>query len=193
MGQRLNIEIKQGKKVLANAYFHWSGSTKESAELANDIINSLDTVQHENPVLRGVRLLEKTKALASHQEISFIQKMFPNEVFDVAKDRNLGLVFISSAGMKSTEKLEDRRVSIDLLSETVSFNVLSIIDKSFYMRHFEGFESYDNLPVATFTYTFDKIPFSEFADFTSKMQDFTKDTGFSFRTSKANQVVLCIK
>lgn len=193
MGQRLNIEIKQGKKVLANAYYHWSGATKDSAELTNKILDSLDSVQHENPVLRAIRLFEKTNALLSHEEISFAQKMFQHEVFEGSKSRNLGLISISSAGIQSTEKCEDRRVSIDLVSETVSFNVLSVIDKSFYMRQFEQHGSYDNLPVATFNYAFDKIPFSEFADFTSKMQDFTKDTGFSFRTSKANQVVLCIK
>lgn len=29
MGQRLNIEIHENGKCLANAYYHWSGYTEE--------------------------------------------------------------------------------------------------------------------------------------------------------------------
>ena len=37
MGERLNIEIVKGKKVLANAYYHWSGFTRTAMETTNTI------------------------------------------------------------------------------------------------------------------------------------------------------------
>lgn len=33
MGQRLNIEIISGDKVLANAYYHWSAYSRIAIEL----------------------------------------------------------------------------------------------------------------------------------------------------------------
>ena len=38
MGQRLNIEIMSGEKVLANAYYHWSAYTASAAELTKIIL-----------------------------------------------------------------------------------------------------------------------------------------------------------
>ena len=39
MGQRLNIEIVKNGEVLANSYYHWSGFSNSSIDLAIRIIN----------------------------------------------------------------------------------------------------------------------------------------------------------
>lgn len=40
MGQRLNIEIKNNEKTLANCYYHWSGYTASSLGLTKQIIEA---------------------------------------------------------------------------------------------------------------------------------------------------------
>ena len=40
MGQRLNIEIINDDKVLANAYYHWAGYTTSAISLTETILHS---------------------------------------------------------------------------------------------------------------------------------------------------------
>ena len=41
MGQRLNLEIEMDGMTIANCYYHWSGFTSSSAELAETAIEAM--------------------------------------------------------------------------------------------------------------------------------------------------------
>jgi len=45
MGQRLNIEILKGGKILANAYYHWSAYTLPALELCKGIIEEYKKIR----------------------------------------------------------------------------------------------------------------------------------------------------
>ena len=54
MGQRLNIEIIENGKVLANAYYHWSGYTSSSLELTQEILEAIEKINYEDRVYYGL-------------------------------------------------------------------------------------------------------------------------------------------
>ena len=94
MGQRLNIEITDGEKGYANAYYHWSGYTESSLELAKQIIDSISHCKYEKVTRAiGIAILEVTGAAITDEE------------YDICKigtrlnsaDRNNGLIAVSEA------------------------------------------------------------------------------------------------
>ena len=63
MGQRLNLEIKKGNNVLANAYYHWSGYSSSSCRIALDAMNYInENPQNIDDRLYAIRILESTGA-----------------------------------------------------------------------------------------------------------------------------------
>jgi len=70
MGQRLNLEIVKNGEVLANSYYHWSGFSNCSINLAIRIINSFEYIKKykvekyikNKDLLFAIRLLEETGA-----------------------------------------------------------------------------------------------------------------------------------
>ena len=75
MGQRLNIEIVENGKCLANAYYHWSAYTDSSYDLARSIINAIPTINEENSVLRAIRLLEVTGARLMEDDLDYAKEI----------------------------------------------------------------------------------------------------------------------
>lgn len=57
MGQRLNIEIKENNKVLANSYYHWSGYTSSALLLTEKILDAIKSTKHDNSTVMAIRLL----------------------------------------------------------------------------------------------------------------------------------------
>jgi hypothetical protein len=94
MGQRLNIEIRKDDKILANAYYHWSGYASSSLKLTSKILKNIDNVNFDNDVVKAVKLLEVTGAGLTKSELDFLNDNMRNTAFKGAIDRNNGLIAI---------------------------------------------------------------------------------------------------
>ena len=128
MGQRLNIEITDGSNVLANAYYHWSAYTHDSVELLNMIISERCITDSTMSLFeKAIYLLERTGAGFSSDELDYLENEdidLPEDLKKPARDRNEGLIAISTSGIKTTEAWEEGRVTIDILNLKVDFNVV---------------------------------------------------------------------
>lgn len=144
MGQRLNIEIKKNDKVIANCYYHWSGFSNSSLELAKLIIDKFDTVHEENDVIEAIMLLQLTGAGITRPAISYLYKNIPN--FDLeeeiktnnpwgeyklhlSKGRDEGLIGITEKEMDDTRRWEEGRITIDVTNKTFDFEVFGKTDE----------------------------------------------------------------
>lgn len=173
MGQRLNIEIRRNGNVLANAYYHWSGFTSSSLVLTKRILGNVENIQHQDPIVLAVRLLETTGALMTTAEIAEMRKRGVEEEFKSAVDRSDGLIAISETGMENTRYWEEARVDINLDEKIINFGALRVNSKSSYLAEYEKTEEqHSQLP---FTQNdFSRISFSDFnriADELLKMID----------------------
>ena len=138
MGQRLNIEIADNGKVLANAYYHWDAYTKTAAQTTERIVKDfynlygwwlrdLETRRqlHEPPnkldmaarllwmTGAGVNMIEHNRMLERNLDIGIPPSL----------DRNAGLISITEEGMKETRDWEEGRVTIDIGEQKVYFGV----------------------------------------------------------------------
>ena len=121
MGQRLNIQLEDNTGVLANAYYHWSGYTSSAMLLTNIIISSdlIDDTSISNKV-KAVKLLELTGAGLTIDEFN---DDFPSHLYKESKDRTEGLIAISKEGIEETQSWEEARVTIDLDTQQIRFNI----------------------------------------------------------------------
>lgn len=168
MGERLNLEIKENGKLLANAYYHWSGYTRSALELTQKVIEASHLVEDSNPLLRAIRLLEATEAGFTPEERFYANRVLkPEEVaaLKTATSRNDGLIAISPEGMKDTQKWQEEYVAIDLGEQEISFEAVNLFDSSDYIENYfesieEGHRDYLALPCFNFelsTVSFDQI------------------------------------
>ena len=107
MGQRLNIEIVENGKCLANAYYHWSAYTDSSYDLARNIINAIPTINEENSVLRSIRLLEVTGARLMEDDLDYAKEIGLGADFETANSRNDGLISITEKSINETRKWQE--------------------------------------------------------------------------------------
>lgn len=164
MGQRLNIEIKEGNTVFANAYYHWSGYTSSALELTNIILSNIDNISNENKLITAIRLLESTGAGLTEDESIIAPELIPNfdrNDYQPCQGRNNGLISISEDGMHETRNWEEARVEIDLLNKTVNFDVLYTISKKEYDEYEPGLD-FESIP--TLDIDFENIPFDKFSE-----------------------------
>lgn len=102
MGQRLNIEIKNKEKVLANSYYHWSGYSDSAVDLAVTIIKKFDYIKRwklepyikNQDLLFAIRLLEETDAgiVAIEEARELLEDETMNLKLRSYKDRNSGCI-----------------------------------------------------------------------------------------------------
>ena len=169
MGERLNIEIKKGDKLLANSYYHWSGYTSSSLELTEMILQNIDKIQCENEVINAVKLLEITGAGLTDREIEWAKENihnFSNYKIKECLGRNEGLIGISENEMAQTERWEEERVEIDILNRKVKFDAIWIITREEYKADYEDDseeELYDDIPI--YDIDFYNISFDDFPEF----------------------------
>lgn len=157
MGQRLNIEIIAGDKVLANCYYHWSAYTSSAKFLTRQILLYLQKSRTKDPLLKAIRCLETTGAGLTTFELDDAKKLYPNKKFKKAVDRNKGLIAISQTGIKDTQRWEEGKVTIDILDKSLCFDVLWEYTLEEYKENFEtsdisGIKVSDKNP---FIYSFD--------------------------------------
>lgn len=132
MGQRLDIEISVSNKVddaLANTYYHWSAYTSSALPMVSDIITVYKQMGQEafrsNPCVAAIHLLESTGAGLTELEMAKANGEFPGESFKPAVNRNEGLLAFTPEGMNETRGWAEGSVVIDIVHETVNFNVFS--------------------------------------------------------------------
>lgn len=142
MGQRLNIEITKNGKLLANAYYHWdaysSTAISKTARIVHDYydIYSIPLRWYPEEVSDmeiATRLLIMTGAGVDDLEHARITQNPPEAlqtkhgpiILPKCVDRNSGLLCVTEEGMKDTRQWEEGRVTIDIGTQTVNFDVLS--------------------------------------------------------------------
>ena len=123
MGQRLNIEIRKDDKVLANAYYHWSGYTSSALVLTSEILKNIDNVNFNNDVVKAVKLLEVTGAGLTKSEFGFLSDDIRNIAFKSAIDRTDGLIAISEKGISDTQYWEEAKVEIHLDTKNIKLEL----------------------------------------------------------------------
>ena len=52
MGERLNIEVVKGNKLLANSYYHWSGYSNCAVNLTIEIVESFEYIKNNCGFMR---------------------------------------------------------------------------------------------------------------------------------------------
>ena len=132
MGQRLNLEIHKNGEVLANAYYHWSGYTSSALHLTEKILSNISVIKHEDDTILAIKLLELTEAKITRSELEFLKTLNPSidtTQFDIATNRNDGLIAISEEGVNNTRYWEEARVEIDIGTEMIHMQLYYELDK----------------------------------------------------------------
>lgn len=137
MGQRLVIEIYNGDKRLANAYYHWGGYTCGASEVANCAIEYYMNYLNEKTffedkekdmIYKAVRMLAETGAGLQSEEIEPFNKMFPNLDKDMkineSESRNHGIICITEEEMDNSYSWNEGSITIHLDTETVDFDCI---------------------------------------------------------------------
>ena len=181
MGQRLNLEIWNDGKVLANAYYHWSAYTSSSAELVS---KALDYIQNNpdfasNDLLYAIRVLEATGAGLTTLDKNYADTSarLGGNHFAECTGRNNGLISISEDGISETRFWSEGTVLIYLDERRLSFDVFFKMDALDWEK--EQKEEYENkdanwLNLECVNFNFDDIKFHSWEtckDFLTKQQD----------------------
>ena len=89
MGQRLNLEIVEGEKTLANAYYHWGGYTESALEIAQAAVESLKKSEPEDSALENaVAALLDTGAGIGDLEVAKLKELTPGLAWGTTKELN---------------------------------------------------------------------------------------------------------
>lgn len=173
MGQRLNIEIRKDDKVLANAYYHWSGYTSSALKLTSEILENIDNVNFDNDVVRAVKLLEVTGAGLTSSEIDILGEDMKNINFKKAIDRNEGLIAISPKGIENTQYWEEARVEIHLDTQNIILDLYHAIYEGYFIN-----EDLLNFYEATIDY--EKVSFEKFNSLKDEILENIKNENYYF-------------
>lgn len=171
MGQRLNIQLEidipdsSESKVLANAYYHWSGYTSSAYELVKYIADSpycCEDCTFTDPVEKAIRLLEATGAGLTEDEFT---EAYPESKYKLSTNRNDGLIAISEKGIKETQNWEEARVTINLTTGMVDMGGVYYLDEVDEEDEDETLEDIPELEydLHTSIYEFDKV-YDEFQE-----------------------------
>lgn len=145
MGQRLNVEITKNGDILANAYYHWDAFTYTAIRKAERIIDDfldiygLPLAYYPDEITDleiATRLLIMTGAGVNAEESvriadSDISKRLIAEGIILPKsvNRSAGLIAVTKEGIEETRKWEEGRVTIDIGTKNVDFQVCSYLTK----------------------------------------------------------------
>lgn len=169
MGQRLNIEIRRDDKVLANAYYHWSGYTSSALGLTKKILDSkflnMTSILDEE---KAVRMLEVTGAGLTNSEFN---EKFTYPKFLKATDRNEGLIAISEKGISETQKWEEARVEIHIDTKMLRLNLYWKFDE-------DDIENDRKFVKASMNYF--EVNFNDFEKVNSEIYNFIESKNYYF-------------
>lgn len=192
MGQRLNIEIWNNGKVLANAYYHWSGYTSASAKLTKTILEFFHFNEpYESKLLYAIRALESTGAKLTEEDIRVAERNpeFLDCTFLCAIDRNYGLIGITDYSIESTRDYEDGRVTLYLDEQRINFDVFARMpacewEKEEHECNDNPDANYKELP--SLAVTFSDIKFENFCDVAEKYLLHNEGKPFTTRNDPYN-------
>lgn len=176
MGQRLNIEICNNTRTLANAYYHWGAYTSSALEYTSEIIEAYYNLsgQITDEFQLAVKLLEATGAGITDEEKEKIKYDpdfdFSDINFSPAIDRNEGLIAVTEKGMEETRSWEEGRVTINIEDENFCFDVVSYYDKDEYVEDY-GVKSLSKLTQIDHNFFLDYLPFEKI----SWLREFVKN------------------
>lgn len=181
MGQRLNIEIHENGKCLANAYYHWSGYTEDALSLTQKIIDYFPSRNNKDDWLCGYELLYHTDARFATDELIRIGiDKNVAQALGMEANRNKGLIAVSEEGIDETRYWEEGRVEIDISNNTINFCALT----EYKPDEFE----WDYIPTPVYV-PFDNhhIPFDSFNEFKSYFDDIEQKV-YRFKGNKTLMV-----
>lgn len=196
MGQRLNIEIHNKDGILANAYYHWSGYSLTAYNLTESIVAMVTKWRSKikNDMLFAVGLLEATGAGIPKEELEFLRtsewcahmssKEWSKIIFKPGVDRNAGLIAVSPKGVERTRFWEEGRVTINIDTKEVNFNVYWEYDEETFKERFPAM--YEN-PVGIAEikdFQLDKIPFNSISRLKSLMESEDSNEGIKLPKGK---------
>lgn len=192
MGERLNIEILKGDKLLANSYYHWSGFTSSSIVLTKNIIGFLKNFEFgEDEVLDSIKILESSGAGMTEEEINL--SSYDKSLFKKCEGRNNGLINISEEGMDETRYWEEERVQIDIKNNKVNFGSLRIFnnpkDINEYIVDYGGL---DNIEIFDLNLK-DSFSFEEFKIFGDTILNLIEDKIYKVRNEEGSLIVIFIE
>lgn len=147
MGQRLNIEIYSDGECQANCYYHWSAYTGSAIhETLGIIANYMANVKGKYKTIKEKAVMcfaecsttsfatgGVTTAGLKEESYEYVKKHYPELPIGEAVDRNAGLIGCTESDMNDTRNWEEGRVTIDLDSETVIFDVIYTYNVSDYI------------------------------------------------------------
>ena len=137
MGQRLNIEIHENGKCLANAYYHWSAYTYTALELTRNILDYYPRAKSRYGLSCAVELLRHTGAkIPADELISQGVNVELATALGNGANRDDGLIAISEKGMKETRVWEEGRVIIDIGRGIVDFDVFCTWHDEYFEKEF---------------------------------------------------------
>lgn len=178
MGQRLNIEIFNEGKVLANAYYHWSGYTSSALALTKTIIENVNKIVCENDRLKAVWLLQTTGAGLPDDERNSIEAKDFTGISDFT-DRNSGIIAVSHKAIQETRYWEEARVTIYLDEERINCSGIFRKDYKWNWEKYNDMQ-YTDLPIVE--WVLDDIRFTELVTFISCIEDMIENKQYDFRT-----------
>lgn len=153
--QALQI-IKEYKKIKA------SNIKYDNVLLSYKLLHLMDeTIDRDNSKIDPENKSEKVQlkwieipAGLSDSSYDMMKELYPNETFDKAIDRNVGLIGIHPNDVKNTEKWEEGRVELYINEEGMYFDVywgvnnvdISMSDEDFENEYGMSKKEYVNLP-----------------------------------------------
>lgn len=219
MGERLNISITKGDKVIANSYFHWSGFTISALELTNKVmfaLGSLNPAWFKDEQYYAIAVLQHTGAglcfitveklqelknlgfnisseeIQEQKNLIFKYDVIHND-YEIHVNRNSGFISISPWDIKNTEEWEEESVHIDLENKIVDFKACRIMKHNELKEYLEDTGKINNeILIKEWPYPFpiNQIPFKEWDRVTIETLDrFAKD---EFYLKQNDEFFICI-
>lgn len=129
MGQRLNIEVISKGKQIAGVYMHWSAYSDCAAHILRDLIESFRDINEIDLTNRKEILARLKEALPGAELEDTEEELEAEDIFDFKEerigllDRSSGLISFTEKGMAATRDWEEGRISIDIETKDVLYDV----------------------------------------------------------------------
>lgn len=180
MGQRLNVEIISGSKPICATYFHWSGYTSSSIEIANDVINAFKDIEQVTIPEVYKRMKEACKGSSvTPQEANNIKSSLGIELTPKKfVNRNDGLIYFTEKEIENVRHWEEARVTVNLDNKTC--NVDAVIHYTSEKEIKEVKEDYpDNIVKVDSCPLGEEIPFDDFEEMMQPILDIIDDEKYT--------------
>lgn len=196
MGQRLVVDITDGEKTLACAYYHWSAYTESAQAVAKATLESYyyDKDLKYNKYALAIKMLQRTGARLAPDEAKFISNMKGCEsaiIYQDEVDRNDGIIYVTEPEILNCKDWSEGDIIINPLLERISFQVYYDMPKDDFIYEYKNdFEDVEE--------EFHKIPILEeslwdmsFEDFLNMPSLVEKYPGFARDLDDPEEYVAC--